>query len=88
MAKCLLDELVDGLSAADEQVNEFRPSEDENVEQIMDHGLSSTQVILVFDLIHILPDLTFLYLFLIIPFFARTPWSACESNCWMCWRMG
>ena len=53
MAKCLQDELVDGLSAADEQVKELRPSEDENVEQMMDHGLNSTQVKLVLDLIHI-----------------------------------
>ena len=69
MAKCLLDELVDGLSAADERAKELGTSEDEDLEQITDHGLSSTQVKLVFDLIHILLDLTFLYLFLIITYF-------------------
>ena len=58
-----------GLIATAEQVKELGPSEDEDLEQKMDHGLRSTQVKLVFDLIHILPDLTFLYLFLIITFF-------------------
>ena len=69
MAKSLLDELMMGLIAAAEQVKELGPSEDEDPEQMMDHGLSSTQVKFVFDLIHIFPDLTFLYLFLIITVF-------------------
>ena len=49
-----------GLIAAAEQANELGPSEIEDLEQMMDQGLSSTQVKLVFDLIHIKPDLTFL----------------------------
>ena len=44
---------MDGLSAADERAKELGTSEDEDLEQITDHGLSSTQVKLVFDLIYI-----------------------------------
>ena len=58
-----------GLIAAAEQVKELGPSEDDDLEQMMDHGLGSTQVKLAFDLIHIKSDLTFLYSFLIITFF-------------------
>ena len=54
MAKSLLDELVDGLSAAAaEQVKELGPSEDEYVGQKMEQGLQSTQVKFMFDLIRI-----------------------------------
>ena len=69
LRKQLLDVLADGLNAAAEQAKELGPSEDEDLEQMMDHGLSSTQVKFVLDLIHIFPDLTFLYLFLIITIF-------------------
>ena len=41
-----------GLIATAEQVKELGPSEDEDMEPMMD-GLSSTQVKLVFDLIYI-----------------------------------
>ena len=53
LTKCFQDELMVGLIAAAEQVKELGPSEDEDLGQMMDHGLSSTQVKLVFDLIHI-----------------------------------
>ena len=54
MAKSLLDELVNGLSAAAaEQVKELGPSEDEELEQKVDQRLQSTQVKFMFDLIHI-----------------------------------
>ena len=53
MAKCLLDELMVGLISAAEQTKELGTSEDKDLEQMMDQGLSSTQVKLVFDLIHI-----------------------------------
>ena len=56
MAKSLLDELVNGLSAAaadDEQVKELGPSEDEHLGQKVDQRLQSTQVKFMFDLIHI-----------------------------------
>ena len=54
MAKSLLDELVDGLSAAAaEQEKELGPSEDAYVGQKMDQRLQSTQVKFMFDLIHI-----------------------------------
>ena len=46
----LLDALADGLRAADEQVKELGPSEDEDARQMMDHGLRSTEVKLMFDL--------------------------------------
>ena len=48
MPKCLLGELIEGAIAATEQAKE-----DEDLEQMTDHGLSSTQVKMVFDLIHI-----------------------------------
>ena len=44
MAKCLLDELMVGLIPAAEQAKELGPSEDEDLEQMMDHGQKSTQV--------------------------------------------
>ena len=50
MAKCLLDELMGGLIAAAEQ--ELRPSENEEGRK-MDQGLTSTQVISIFDLSYI-----------------------------------
>ena len=53
MAKCLLDELMVGLIAAAEQAEELGPSEDEDLEQMTDRGLSSTQVKSMFDLFHI-----------------------------------
>ena len=55
MTKSLLDELVNGLSAAaaDEQVKELGPSEDEHLGQKVDQRLQSTQVKFMFDLIHI-----------------------------------
>ena len=53
LRKQLLDVLADGLNAAAAQAKELGPSEDEDLEQKMDHGLSSTQVKLVFDLIYI-----------------------------------
>ena len=48
----MLDVLADGLNAAAAQAKELEPSEDEDMEPMMD-GLSSTQVKLVFDLIYI-----------------------------------
>ena len=42
-----------GLIATAEQEKELRPSEDEDLEPMMDHGLNSTQVKLVVDLIYI-----------------------------------
>ena len=54
MAKSLLDDLVNGLSAAaSEQVKELGPSEDEDLGQKMEQRLQSTQVKFMFDLIHI-----------------------------------
>ena len=55
MAKSLLDDLVNGLSAAAaaEQVKELGPSEDEDLGQKMEQRLQSTQVKFMFDLIHI-----------------------------------
>ena len=59
MAKCLLDELMVGSIAEAEQTKELGPSEDENLGQMMEYGLRSTQVRLNFNLIHIWPDLTY-----------------------------
>ena len=42
-----------GLISAAKQTKELGTSEDKDLEQMMDQGLSSTQVKLVFDLIHI-----------------------------------
>ena len=50
MAKYLLDELMDGLIAAAEQVKKLAPSENENVERKIYQGLQSTQVKSIFDL--------------------------------------
>ena len=49
----LMDVLADGLSAAAAQEKELGPSEDEDVRQMMDHGLGSTQVKSMIDLSHI-----------------------------------
>ena len=48
MPKCLLGELIEGAIAATEQAKE-----DEDLEQMMDHGVRSTQVKLMFDLCYI-----------------------------------
>ena len=41
-----------GLIAAAEQAKELETSEDEDLKQMVDHGLKSTQVKLLFDLSH------------------------------------
>ena len=56
LRKQLLDVLADGLSAAAAQEKELGPSEDEDVGQMMDPVLKSTQVKLisvVFELISV-----------------------------------
>ena len=53
LRKQLLDVLADGLSAAAAKVKELGPSENEEVKQMMDHGLKSSQVKSMFDLSHI-----------------------------------
>ena len=50
LRKQLLDVLADGLKAAAEQAKELGPSEKEDVGQMMDPGLRSTQVKSMFDL--------------------------------------
>ena len=53
MRKQLLDVLADGLNAAAEQAKELGSSEYEDVGQMMDQGLQSTQVTSMFDVSYI-----------------------------------